>query len=427
LNLRNLSFRIYKFIFNKQIKRDIESITISLSNLNTVIRDSALKSLFEIAKSEVPFYKNIGDQINIENFPVVNKGIIKENVDSFISSRFNKNELLKVVTSGSTGTPFEVYHDRRKKIRNSADTIVFSKLAGYEIGVKLYFVKIWNLVNQKSKLIAYLQNIKSIDITQISDTRIEYILDEMNKDASPKCILGYASAVESMASFIERRDKTSNINYNIHSIITMSEGLSSVSRSLIKKSFNCNVVSRYSNVENGIIAQQRIDTEYFVINSASYFIEIMDLNIDVLLDDGKIGRIIITDLYNHAMPMIRYDTGDIGALGIEQQTGARILLSVNGRMMDAVYNTKGELVSSFTITNQMWKYPEILQYQFIQKSKKEYTFKLNLTSGFTRELELISEFKTYFGSDAIILIEYVKEIPLLSSGKRRKVVNEMLI
>jgi phenylacetate-CoA ligase len=331
------------------------------------------------------------------------------------------------VTSGSTGTPFEVYHDRRKKIRNSADTIVFSKLAGYEIGVKLYFVKIWNLVNQKSKLIAYLQNIKSIDITQISDTRIEYILDEMNKDASPKCILGYASAVESMASFIERRDKTSNINYNIHSIITMSEGLSSVSRSLIKKSFNCNVVSRYSNVENGIIAQQRIDTEYFVINSASYFIEIMDLNIDVLLDDGKIGRIIITDLYNHAMPMIRYDTGDIGALGIEQQTGARILLSVNGRMMDAVYNTKGELVSSFTITNQMWKYPEILQYQFIQKSKKEYTFKLNLTSGFTRELELISEFKTYFGSDAIILIEYVKEIPLLSSGKRRKVVNEMLI
>jgi phenylacetate-CoA ligase len=61
----------------------------------------------------------------------------------------------------------------------------------------------------------------------------------------------------------------------------------------------------------------------------------------------------------------------------------RIILSkVEGRKMDLVFNTNGNLVSSFTITNNMWLYPEIKQYQFIQTDKKNYLFKLNLEGKF---------------------------------------------
>ena len=91
--------------------------------------------------------------------------------------------------------------------------------------------------------------------------------------------------------------------------------------------------------------------------------------------------------------------------------------------MDAIYNTKGDLLSSFVITNGMWNYSELLQYQFIQRGSKEYTFKLNIDGYFTRENKLVNEFKSYLGIDAKINIEYVDEIPLLSSGKRRKVIN----
>ena len=93
--------------------------------------------------------------------------------------------------------------------------------------------------------------------------------------------------------------------------------------------------------------------------------------------------------------------------------------------MDTIYSTSKQLISSFTITNNMWKYHELKQYQFIQSDVKMYTFKLNVDTTFNREQELINEFKTYLGSDAVISIEYVDEIPLLNSGKRRKVVNLM--
>ena len=40
--------------------------------------------------------------------------------------------------------------------------------------------------------------------------------------------------------------------------------------------------------------------------------------------------------------------------------------------------------------------------------------------------EHLNEFKEYLGLDAIIKIEYVNEIPVLSSGKRKKVMNNTI-
>ena len=42
------------------------------------------------------------------------------------------------------------------------------------------------------------------------------------------------------------------------------------------------------------------------------------------------------------------------------------------------------------------------------------------------EGEITKYFKKYLGDDAVIEFAYVKEIPLLSSGKRKKIVNEFM-
>ena len=60
-----------------------------------------------------------------------------------------------------------------------------------------------------------------------------------------------------------------------------------------------------------------------------------------------------------------------------------------------------------------------------RRLRDKYIFKLNCPNGFMRQEELINDFKSILGSDAIISFEYVNDIPLLSSGKRRKVVNLM--
>ena len=206
----------------------------------------------------------------------------------------------------------------------------------------------------------------------------------------------------------------------------MSESLNDFSKENMKKYFGTTCVSRYSNVENGIIAQQEMDGSYeYTINFASYYVEILKLENDEVCEYGKPGRVVITDLYNFGMPMIRYDTGDIGVMKEKMINNklVPILEKIEGRRMDMVFSTTGGLVSSFTITNTMWKYTELKQYQFIQRGQKEYLFKLNCDGAFEKEKQLVEEFKEYFGSDAMIAVEYVNEIPLLDSGKRKKVMN----
>jgi phenylacetate-CoA ligase len=41
-------------------------------------------------------------------------------------------------------------------------------------------------------------------------------------------------------------------------------------------------------------------------------------------------------------------------------------------------------------------------------------------------MEIINKLKDCFGHDGIIEIEYVNEIPLLASGKRKRVINKYI-
>ena len=82
----------------------------------------------------------------------------------------------------------------------------------------------------------------------------------------------------------------------------------------LRKVFGCNVVSRYSNQENGILAQELVDSDYFVINNASYWIEFLKLIQMWGADIGELSRVVVTDLFNYATPVIRYDTGDLAVV-----------------------------------------------------------------------------------------------------------------
>src|SRR5699024_144614 len=143
--------------------------------------------------------------------------------------------------------------------------------------------------------------------------------------------------------------------------------------------------------------------------------------------NGELGRIVVTDLYNKGMPFIRYDTGDLGVKSkrIIDGQNYEVFSQIEGRKLDQIFDTKREVISSYIVYKNMWQYPEINQYQLIQKTENEYAIKINIHDKFEKENMLISQFKDYLGRDAKITVEYVDEIPLLDSGKRKKVINLM--
>ena len=418
MNFRRIAFNAQDFLKGNHVNKHYNEV-VNFFTYNR-INEKGLSNLLDHARENVPFYDCVNSN-NLKDFPVLDKNKIKSSINLFKAKNFLTKKVLTISTSGSTGTPFTVYHDLNKKARNHADTLYFGKLGGYVLGNKLIYLKIWVKEKMQSSWLYKLQNISPIDVINLNNKEIESLLGNFkNNSKEVHSVLGYVSALEQIIRYCEQQN-ISDLGCRFSGVITMSEGLSYETRQKLQALFKCPVVSRYSNLENGIIAQQEIDNDHFLVNTASYLVEIFHMEKDVPVADGCLGRIVVTDLYNYAMPMIRYDTGDMGIKILQE--GKTYLKSVEGRKLDLLFNTSGEMVSSYIMYKNMWKYNEIEQYQLIQNGEKSYEFKINCSRGFTKEKQLVKEFKSYLGSDANFLVTYVDGIPLLNSGKHRKTVN----
>ena len=126
------------------------------------------------------------------------------------------------------------------------------------------------------------------------------------------------------------------------------------------------------------------------------------------------------------MPMIRYDTGDIGSIVRINYKGKvkKAISNFGGRKVDVVYDSYGNRLSPHIITNNFWDFPEIKQFQFIQKNKKTYVAKINVENGFKKIDDVKSMLIMLLGDKANITVELVDEIPELASGKRKYVIND---
>ncbi|MGX1930522.1 CoF synthetase [Flagellimonas sp. 2504JD4-2] len=420
--LRYASFWLLDTLKGGKVKKDLkdieESLTMDSFGQLQKKNDSKIKELLGHAVQNFSFYKNLKNFSSLQDFPVVNKNIIRENQGLKHKNPSRLGKLHTLFTSGSTGTPFTIYQTQRKKTRNTADTIYFAGKAGFRLGDKLLYLRLWNENLKKGKIASFLQNIEQLNVDDLEPQKIKELLDWLQKDKSPKGWLAYPSALEKICDYLDSIN-SKPLECNVKSSIGMSEGLSGHVRSRMWYYFNTPMVSRYSNFENGILAQQATDSNHFEINWASYYIEILGFEEDVPVNHGTLGRIVVTDLYNRAMPMIRYDTGDIGAMIFNPGQAFPVLKTVEGRKLDILLSTTGELISPFKLMSVIPNYPEFKQMQFIQTEKKSYVIKLNLEGEFTREEELLAQTRDCLGCDAEIFLEYVDEIPLLSSKKRK--------
>ena len=268
----------------------------------------ALEELLKHAIATVPFYGKIATP-DISFFPVVSKKEYRADFESFRSKDYLKeDELHKVFTSGSTGTPFMAYQDREKIRRHQAGLINLNRSIGWNLGAKFLFFRVWGVSHGSNRLSQLMSNTVPVDVINFNDEKKETIRQRLLRDKSLHLILGYASAIESLADYLAQYHET----YGIKLIISDSENLSATAKAKMEEVFRCPVLNRYGNNENGIIALTMPGDDRMHVNFPEYYVELLDLDSDEPVALGKPGRIVITDIYNKAFPFIRYDTGDIG-------------------------------------------------------------------------------------------------------------------
>ncbi len=419
--IRRTGFWIYdKIRYNGEVKKNYIEIKDLLENKK--LNKQQLDRLLNHAVKTSEFYKECNPK-DITSFPIIDKNIIKSKWNELYSSEYKGKPVHKMSTSGSTGTPFVMDWDIGKRKRQLAELIYLNEIIGQKLGQKYIYFRVWTARNKKSKMELWMQNLVPINILQLNDDNLEKIRKRLKKKPHINSCLAYASTYEQLVNYISSKGDTPK-DFHTKVLVSGSEVLSMEMKEKIKDTMGCAVVDRYSNEENGFLAQTRDMSDEFLVNTSGFFIEILKQDSDEPVEIGELGRIVVTDLYSFAVPLIRYDTGDLAILGEKKDTWTTMLKTIQGRKVDLIYDTHGNKMTSHTWGVYMWKFDKIKQYQFIQKGPKEYTLKVNGAKEFYTDEEFVELIKQILGEEAQVTIEHVDGIPSLKSGKFKKTICE---
>ena len=164
------------------------------------------------------------------------------------------------------------------------------------------------------------------------------------------------------------------------------------------------------------------EEDRYTVDLYNFYIEMLSLDSDEPVNPGELGRIVVTDFYNKAFPMIRYDTGDTGIYQEVTDEKGRIhgyFTEIYGRRGSMMYNCKGEPLSIHVFMNVLINLEGIVhQAKCIQWEKKRYQLLLNADRDRVDEAAVVASYRRYLGEEAQIDVTYVDEIPIEASGKR---------
>lgn len=321
-----------------------------------------LREILQYAIDNVPYYGSF-QRAEIKEFPVMNKKKYLERYDDFLSKEHKGQDLYTYYTSGSSGTPFSGVQDKEKRIKHTADLLYFHGKCGWKLGEKYIFLRAWVSSYNSS----YIQNIKNnvipLNVLELNEQMLANIV-HMLRTQPIKMILGYGSALNRLADYLEKKDIYCK---GLHTVISDSDILLREKRIILQQRLGCKIVDRYSNEEHGLIAFSYDVGMPYQVNHSSYFVEILKMNSDEYVDKGELGRVVVTDLYNRAMPLIRYELGDLAISDDDDRCGVYTIRGLQGRLADMLVQKNGVEISAATINNYMEHMTGIERYQLIQK------------------------------------------------------------
>lgn len=420
MNAPNIAYRLYNLFSRNKMRK-------SISELDSAYRSGIqadASSLLRHAVNTVPFYKafDICD-LSLELFPVVNKDIIKMAPDNFLSTAYKRRSLLTGRTSGSNGVPLFFYWDKGKSLSRTAEVIYHNGWVGYQVG-DLHLLNAVGL--KKSKLTLLVQNEIVENPRFISD---EWMARQRRKliDKKVPFYVGYGSVIDRFSKFCSAQGD-SPATFSLKGIISTAEHLSEQSRARAESVFGCPVLRRYATLETGILAHECLEGRRYHINNGNYHIEFLKTDCDAPAQPGETARIVVTDLRSYAMPLIRYDIGDLAIVDNEPCSCGRKGLTIKelmGRTTDNLINDQGQIVSWLAVNNAMWAFLGIKRFQFIQHDHTRCDVNIVSNTGYDKE-SLKEVVKSLLGDSIEVRLNDVETIESLGSGKTPYIVNRIL-
>lgn len=252
---------------------------------------------------------NISDIHSLEDvrrWPIMSKLEVNKAVME-LRARKGKLPLHTIrMTGGSSGDPCLVLADRTCTSRSLAARMLFQEWHGVQLGDRQ--VRLWGrpLLKGiwKEHLKDFLLNRIRFDSLALGQQHIYKTIKKIT-DFGAEYIYGYASLI---ALFIENLDDIyiERLNRTLRLAISTSETMSGSQRERLQSKISRSVVDEYGCSEIDIISFSCPDGGRHV-SAENVLVEIVQFGDE---PEGY-GHVVVTDLVNTMMPIIRYDLGDI--------------------------------------------------------------------------------------------------------------------
>ncbi|MEM2914925.1 MAG: hypothetical protein QXH91_05965, partial [Candidatus Bathyarchaeia archaeon] len=193
---------------------------------------------------------------DLPKMPLLTKEDVKKNIDMMISIKYKKRDLIHGHTSGTTGSPLDVFYDKHMVLMNNAVDWRQKAWAGLRLGER-YAVILGRIVvpiyqrRPPFWRMNYIHNQLWLSAFHMSDENMVYYVEKLEKFA-PKVIEGYPSTLYILASYLNRKGKT----LPLKAVLTSSETLFSYQKEEIERAFQCRIFDFYGLAERVVFATE---------------------------------------------------------------------------------------------------------------------------------------------------------------------------
>lgn len=431
--MSNLIFDLYGLPIQKESK-ELEALNSIFKDLHELAKwqEKHKWKIFNFHKLHNPLYKKKLTAIKVnkwEDVPIMHKRDYQFPIEEMLSEGMKKSDVHIGNTSGSSGHPFYYAKDKSCHARTYALINKRYNEHGISIGMKqarFYGIPLGGKQRYIEKIKDLLLNRVRFPVHDLSESTLHQFLAKF-KRINFDFIYGYTSSIVEFSNFLNEQGVVlATICPSMKACIVTSEMCTDEDRVLMESALGVKVINEYGASEMDIIAITDTHNKWKLSNE-NIFVEIIDTHGNPQ-EIGQEGKLVVTSLFNTAMPFIRYEIGDFGKLNYDDSS---ILETLTGRTNDIIKLPSGKKAGGLTfyyISRGLLESGGIIR-EFIVKQISINTFLFEIVSDRQlnkNEVQQIEKMlEDYLEKGLNLEIRYVDKIKRLPNGKIKHFFSEI--
>lgn len=359
--------------------------------------------------------------IELDDFlqlPILKKPIIREQKNALVANDFKQSgghqKMRLFQTSGSTGTPMQIY-----RCINSLFFVRALGLHYHLVHQRNFDFSNVNIVTAKNYNLTakpWASNIQTGSGYIIPIAEKTHVIFEHLLKIQPNYIQTHPSTLQRLIDISLELGTTID---SLKEVRTFGELLESNIKKSCKTHWKVPLSDNYSSEETGIIGFSCPEFGGYHIMTNNVYVEVVDEQ-NKPCQLGEVGRILVSQLRNSAMPLLRYEIGDMGAWGERCACGRAypVLKRLEGRRRNLVVLPSGDTFHPVFDEQKILAVANIKRYQIIQKDINTITvYLLSQALGPEQEQALAAVFRQSFKHDFCFQFIYQNEIAFSERNK----------